>query len=984
VRWILVLVLCFLGVTPAAALPPVSTSLTALTVTANTGEKPQSKVWTHDGKWWCVFPNGSGTWVWRLDGTTWTSVLKLSNATGVHADVKPVGAVTHVLLFAGASTELASIEYVPATQSYQAWASRPTNAPIALDAGTETATIDVDSQGRMWLATDRAAGTEQIVVYSSDAPYSSWSGPVTLATGINSDDIAVVTAMPGGKIGVLWSNQVTQRFGFRTHADGTDPSTWTADELPASQSALNVGLGMADDHLHVAVAADGTLYAAVKTSYDTAGYPKVALLVRRPAGTWDGLYEVDQAGTRGIVLLDENAGTVTVVYTSIEGSGNIISKESPTSAISFGPSVQLMPGGLNDAMSMKANVNGSVVIVAGTGTQVQGVLRTAGAVPSGLVGWWKMDGNVSDASVNANHATAFGAPSYVTGVSGQAIALNGTTQYASVADNASLGTVTSTNAVTMAAWIRPSLVATQNLISKSVNGSVNGYELCLSTSGALPSSQRVFVRFNQQTSGDTYRVNSTTQYNGLLGSWIHVAATYDGATIKLYVNGALESSLPAAITIAANTLPLALGAQVNGSGTASRWFQGTMDDARLYDRALSDAEIAALAAPTTHTITASAGPHGTITPNGAVIVQEGANQSFTITPDAGYGISDVLVDAVSMGAVTGYTFTNVQSSHTISASFVSEDPNQGLVARWPLNEGSGNAAVDASGNGLHGTLTGAPSWVAGTMGLALALNGTSQYGLVPDDPRLDLTGQITLSAWVKPAKLGTANVIAKASFVGTLIPGYELNLSSTGKPFVRFNASDTYRVNGATSYPTAGDTWMHLAATYDGSVIRLYVNGALDGSLASAFAITANDQPLGIGAQSDGNSGRLFQGALDEVRIYDRALSASAIQALASGVVDVATSRDPGAMKVEVSPNPFSGSTTISFRLTQAGPVTLEIYGVDGRKIRTLAGGRRESGLHRIAWDGRDAGGRATAAGIYFVRLTNGQGTLTKRIASLR
>ena len=983
-RWTLASLLGLLAVAPAAALPPVHTSLTALTVTANTGEKPQSKVWTHDGRWWCVFPNSSGTWVWRLDGTTWTSVLKLSNSTGVHADVKSMGAVAHVLLFTSATTELASIEYVPATQTYQAWTTRPANAPIALDSGTETATIDVDSQGRMWLATDRAAGTDQIVVYYSDAPYSSWSAPVTLATGIPNDDIAVVTAFPDGKIGVLWSNQSTQRFGFRTHADGTDPATWTADELPASQSALNVGLGMADDHLHVAVASDGTLYAAVKTSYDTAGFPKIALLVRRPAGTWDNLYEVDQSGTRGIVLLDENAETVTVLYTSVEGSGNILYKESSTSTIAFGSSVQLMPGGLNDAMSMKANVNGSVVIVAGTGTQVQGVLRSGGVGQTGPVGWWKMEGNVNDASGNANHATAFGTPTYVTGTHGQAIALNGTTQYASVAHNASLATITTANAVTMAAWIRPGVVATQNLISKSVNGSVNGYELCLSTSGALPSSQRMFVRFNQQTSGDTYRVNSTTQYNGLIGTWIHVAATYDGATIKLYVNGVLESSLPAAITIASNTLPLAIGAQVNATGTASRWFQGALDEARLYDRALSAEEIAALASVATYTITASAGANGTITPSGAVIVQQGANQGFTITPNAGYGVADVLVDGGSVGPVTNYTFTNVQATHTIHATFVSVDPNEGLVARWPLNEGSGGTIVDAAGNGLDGNLTGAPGWVAGTMGLALALDGTTQYALVPDDPLLDLASQITLSAWIKPSKLGTANVVAKASFVGTIIPGYELNLSSTGKPFVRFNASDTYRVNGATSYPTTGDTWMHLAATYDGSVIRLYVNGALDGSLASTFTISANDEPLGIGAQSDGNTGRLFQGALDEVRIYDRALSAGAIQALASGVVGVGTPRATSTMLAGAYPNPFESSTTISFRLAQAGQVSLAVYGVDGRKVRTLASGRWEAGVHPVRWDGRDGDGRSTAAGIYFVRLTTAQGSFTRRIASLR
>ncbi|MCC6649833.1 MAG: hypothetical protein IT348_01635, partial [Candidatus Eisenbacteria bacterium] len=71
----------------------------------------------------------------------------------------------------------------------------------------------------------------------------------------------------------------------------------------------------------------------------------------------------------------------------------------------------------------------------------------------------------------------------------------------------------------------------------------------------------------------------------------------------------------------------------------------------------------------TYTITASAGANGSISPSGAVSVDHGANQAFTITPDANYHVADVLVDAVSVGAVTSYTFTNVTASHTISASF---------------------------------------------------------------------------------------------------------------------------------------------------------------------------------------------------------------------------------------------------------------------------------------------------------------------------
>ena len=68
------------------------TDLTALPVSANTGEKPQSKVWQYGGAWWAVLPTsavspGPGTWLWRLDGTSWTSVLKLSDNTDTHADI---------------------------------------------------------------------------------------------------------------------------------------------------------------------------------------------------------------------------------------------------------------------------------------------------------------------------------------------------------------------------------------------------------------------------------------------------------------------------------------------------------------------------------------------------------------------------------------------------------------------------------------------------------------------------------------------------------------------------------------------------------------------------------------------------------------------------------------------------------------------------------------------------------------------------------
>ncbi len=79
--------------------------------------------------------------------------------------------------------------------------------------------------------------------------------------------------------------------------------------------------------------------------------------------------------------------------------------------------------------------------------------------------------------------------------------------------------------------------------------------------------------------------------------------------------------------------------------------------------------ISATFAANTFTITASAGPNGSIVPNGAVVVNQGAEQTFTITPDAGFHVLDVLVDSISIGPVTSHTFTNVQAPHTISATF---------------------------------------------------------------------------------------------------------------------------------------------------------------------------------------------------------------------------------------------------------------------------------------------------------------------------
>ncbi len=344
------------------------TSLSPIAVSQSTGEKPQSKLWMNDGHWWSVMPDKTGTWIWRLDGTAWTHVLQLSAQTKIRADVLSQGDLVQILLVDAskpANSRLATVEYVAGTPgSYQPWSVRPDLTSVPLSNSDETATLAVDSTGEMWIVSDV---TTTVEVRHSAYPYISVSAPITIGTGISKDDISVITAMPNGQVGVLWSNQQAKRFYFSTHQDGDDPGSWSAVEVPANQSALKVGHGMADDHLNFAVASDGTLYAAIKTSYDTSGKAKIGLLIRRPSGTWDPLYTVDTGGTRPLVLLDEAIGRLMVVFATATTGGNIVFRETPLDQIAFSARTMLIRGHLDNVTSTKQNVADQIVVMAGNG-----------------------------------------------------------------------------------------------------------------------------------------------------------------------------------------------------------------------------------------------------------------------------------------------------------------------------------------------------------------------------------------------------------------------------------------------------------------------------------------------------------------------------------------------------------------------------------------------------------------------------------------
>jgi hypothetical protein len=198
-----------------------------------------------------------------------------------------------------------------------------------------------------------------------------------------------------------------------------------------------------------------------------------------------------------------------------------------------------------------------------------------------------------------------------------------------------------------------------------------------------------------------------------------------------------------------------------------------------------------------------------------------------------------------------------------------------LVGAWGFDEATGTAVNDASGRGQTGTIDGATRTAAGHSGGALSFDGVNDWVTVPDSNALDLTTGMTMEAWVRPTAVGTAwrTVLMKeqpGNLIYTLYAG-----DGTGRPAVYAFTTTDLGSSGPTA--TALNAWTHLAATYDGANLRLYVNGTQVVSRALTGAMRTSTGVLRIG----GNSiwGEWFAGLIDDVRVYNRALTATELQA---------------------------------------------------------------------------------------------------------
>ena len=196
-------------------------------------------------------------------------------------------------------------------------------------------------------------------------------------------------------------------------------------------------------------------------------------------------------------------------------------------------------------------------------------------------------------------------------------------------------------------------------------------------------------------------------------------------------------------------------------------------------------------------------------------------------------------------------------------------PRSGPVGAWGFDERSGRTALDGSGSGNRGTLSG-PVRTRGRFGGGLAFDGRRDWVSVPDSPSLDLTTGMTLEAWVRPARVGGAWRTVLVKERGTRL-AYGLYAGPRPSGHVYTSAERALRGRSA----LRRNRWSHLAMTWDGKVIRAYVDGRRVAGHALAGTAQRSSGPLRIGG--NGIWPEWFAGVIDEVRVYDRALTAAEI-----------------------------------------------------------------------------------------------------------
>ena len=255
----------------------------------------------------------------------------------------------------------------------------------------------------------------------------------------------------------------------------------------------------------------------------------------------------------------------------------------------------------------------------------------------------------------------------------------------------------------------------------------------------------------------------------------------------------------------------------------------------------------------------------------------------------------------------------------LAAPALADPPPPGLVAAYAFDEGSGTTAVDATGAGQHGAVVGA-TWAPGRFGGALSFDGADDYVGLPGLGTFYNAG-FTLEAWVQKA--------ATKNDVGDRRQLDRDRADALGRPSRVAPSPDARQqpllaTSTRAAIPAVGQ-WQHLAATFDGATARYYVDGVEVASRAFAGSVGTSNT-WRIGAYGFGPGG-FFDGVIDEVRVYDRALGAAEIVADRNQPLGLADPDTP------TMPGNFAVSSTTGTSVTLGWGASVDDTGVAGYTV---------------------------------------------------
>ncbi len=311
-----------------------------------------------------------------------------------------------------------------------------------------------------------------------------------------------------------------------------------------------------------------------------------------------------------------------------------------------------------------------------------------------------------------------------------------------------------------------------------------------------------------------------------------------------------------------------------------------------------------------------------------------------------------------------------------------------LVAWYPFSWN----ANDFSGHGHHGTVYGATLTADryGNPNSAYLFDGINDYIQVPYSVELNPPKRMTVSSWVKADSWGSlsySNYVLGTEQSGN--KGYSLRGGATTATFMIGSGGAWWPAETA-SGAIASDRWYHLTGVYDGTAVRLYINGVEMVTTACYDTITPATIELIIGT-SPGSFLRYFDGVIDDIRIYSRALDSCEIDFLyhEGGYTGIEERPEKPFLPQSVilslpHPNPARETAEIDYQLPVAAPVMIELYNVTGQKVVTLTSGKKNAGWHQVTWNLHGGNGHRLPNGIYMIRLTAGALKATGKIVVLR